>query len=151
MKIYDQARHTGRPAIFFNYCLRLKLFPAGPGQCRVLSGRISPANRPAELITRCRQISFKLFCRASVPIRSKIPHLISECLKTHVPFVDRALSEIPEAKADSLRNVQAGQVQAVAVGIGVVQNRAHLFSCVPIRCPGSGSRNVQRHSPFIVL
>jgi hypothetical protein len=76
--------------------------------------------RPAELTTRCRQISFKLFRRASVPIRFKRPHLISEFLKNQVPLVDRALSEIPETKADSLRNVQAGQVQTVAAGFGVI-------------------------------
>jgi hypothetical protein len=53
-------------------------------------------------------------------MRFKRPHLISEFLKTHVPLVDRALSEIPEAKADSLRNVQAVQIHAVAVGFGVI-------------------------------
>jgi len=69
----------------------------------------------------------------------------------HVIFVNRALSEVSQAELNCLRNVKTGQFQAVAVGLEVIQNRAHLFSCVPIRCPGSGSRNVQRHSPFIVL
>ena len=54
------------------------------------------------------------------PMRFKKLHLISECLKTHVPFVDRALSEIPETKTDSFRYGHAVQVHAVAVGFRVI-------------------------------
>jgi len=57
---------------------------------------------------------------ACVPIRLKKPHLISEFLKTHVPLVDRALSEIPETKTNSFRYGHAVQVHAVAVGFGVI-------------------------------
>ena len=75
------------------------------------------------------------------PMRFKKLHLISECLKTHVPFVDRALSEIPETKTDSFRYGHAVQVHAVAVRFGVIQKRARFFSSVPIRCPCSESRH----------
>ena len=53
-------------------------------------------------------------------MRFKRPHLISEFLKTHVPLVDRALSEIPETKTNSFRYGHAVQVHAVAVGFGVI-------------------------------
>ena len=53
-------------------------------------------------------------------MRFKKLHLISEFLKTHVPLVDGALSEIPETKTNSFRYGHAVQVQAVAVGVGVI-------------------------------
>ena len=53
-------------------------------------------------------------------MRFKKPHLISEYLKTHVPLVDGALSEIPETKTNSFRYGHAVQVHAVAVGFGVI-------------------------------
>jgi len=40
-----------------------------------------------------------------------------------------------------LRNGPAGQVQAVAVGLGVIQNRTRLFSSATIRCPCSEARH----------
>jgi len=69
----------------------------------------------------------------------------------HVFLVNRALSEVSQAIANSLRNIQAGQVQAVAFGLRVIQNRTRLFSSALMRCPCSEARHVQSHSPFLVL
>ena len=78
-------------------------------------------------------------------MRLKKPRLISEFLKTHVPLVDGALSEIPETKTNSFRYGHAVQVHAVAVGFGVIQKRARFFSSVPLRCPGSECRHDHQH------
>ena len=76
--------------------------------------------RPAVLATQCSLLKLKLFSQACVSTRCKKLHSISELFKTHVPLVDGTLSEIPEAKPDSLRNVQAGHFQAIAVRVWVV-------------------------------
>jgi hypothetical protein len=59
------------------------------------------------------------------------PFRISRFRDPHGPLVDGALSEVPQAILDGHRNIQARQVQAVAVRLGVVQNRAR-----PVSTPG---------------
>jgi hypothetical protein len=63
--------------------------------------------------------------------------LPSEFRLPHVFFINRALSEVPQAELNCLRNVKTGQFQAVAVGLEVIQNRTRLFSAEPVRCPCS--------------
>ena len=74
----------------------------------------------------------------------------SEFRALHVFFVNRALSEVSQAELNRLRNVQAGQLQAVAVRIGIIQNRAGFFSFAPIRCPCSEARHDRKSCAFLV-
>ena len=74
----------------------------------------------------------------------------SEFRALHVFFVNRALSEVSQAELNCLRNVQAGQLQTVAVRIGIIQNRADFLSFAPIRCPSSGARHARKSCAFLV-
>ena len=78
-----------------------------------------------------------------------LPVVPSEFRALHVIFVNRALSEVSQAKLNRLRNVQAGQLQAVAVRIGIIQNRAGFFSFAPIRCPCSEARHARKSCAFL--
>ena len=77
-------------------------------------------------------------------------YFLSEFRLPHVIFVNRALSEVSQTILNRLRDFKTGQVKAVAVGLGVVQNRAHLFTSVLNRCPCREAGHVQSHSPFLI-
>ena len=83
--------------------------------------------------------------------RSTFRYFLSGFRVTHVIFVNRALSEISQAELNCLRNALTGHVQAVAVGLEIIQNRARLFFSRAYRCPGGGACRVQNNSPFLVL
>ena len=68
----------------------------------------------------------------------------------HVLFVDGALSKISQAELNRLGNVQAGHVQAIAVRLEVVKNRAGLFAAALNRCPCSEARHDRKSFSILV-
>ena len=74
-------------------------------------------------------------------IQNRASLFLSIVRNPHVTFVNGAFSEISQAELDSQRNVKAANCHAVAVGLGVIQNRARFFFIAPIRCPSREVRH----------
>ena len=71
-------------------------------------------------------------------------YILSVFRAPQVIFIDRALSEVSQTKLNRFWDFETGQVQAVAVGLGVIQNRARLFTSVLNWCPCREARHVQK-------
>ena len=74
---------------------------------------------------------------------------LSEFRHPKVFFVNRALPEVPQAIANGLRDLDTIQIQAIALGLRIIQYRAHLLLSALIRRKRREAPHVQNPCSMI--